>query len=82
MLVAFYNATSGTGTARFLLAHVAPAAFVLTRFSTLSPFDRASAVVAGVPLTTRHLHLLVSVVLAFDIVFVIWPRLMTTYGGF
>jgi hypothetical protein len=29
-----------------------------------------------------HFHLLVSVSLAFDIAFLIWPRLMTTYGGF
>jgi hypothetical protein len=79
---AFYNATSGTGTARFLLAHVAPAAFVLSRFSTRSPFAGTSATLAGVTVTTAHVHLFVSALLGMDIAFTIWPRLMTTYGGF
>jgi hypothetical protein len=82
LLVAFYNPVSGTGTTRFIQPHIAPFAFVVLRFASLSPFDRASATMGGVQVTTRHLHLLVSAMLAFDIVFTIWPRLMTTYGGF
>lgn len=82
LLIAFYNPTSGTGTTRFLLAHVLPAAFVFLRFWTLPPFAEASTNLAGARVTTAHAHLLVSVLLGLDILFVIWPRLMSTYGGF
>ena len=33
-------------------------------------------------ITMGHVHLLISAMLVFDLLFVIWPRLMTTYGGF
>jgi len=82
LTTAFYSPISGTGTTRFLLAHVLPASFVLFRFFTRPPFAEASGTIAGVTVTTGHFHLLVSVVLGLDIVFTVWPRLMTTYGGF
>jgi len=31
---------------------------------------------------TLHVDLVVSATLAFSIVFVLWPRLESTYGGF
>jgi hypothetical protein len=73
MGTAFYEPVSGTGTTRFLLAHVLPLMFVLSVILTRQGF---------VTPLTRRFHLLVSALLAFDLLFVIWPRLMTTYGGF
>jgi hypothetical protein len=37
--------------------------------------------VAGASVTLQHFHVLVFISLVFDIAFVIWPRLMSTYGG-
>jgi hypothetical protein len=82
LTTAFYSPTSGTGTTRFLLAHVLPACFILFRFFTRPPFAEASGAIAGVTVTTGHFHVLVSVILGLDIIFAVWPRLMTTYGGF
>ena len=80
--IAFYAPVSGTGTARFLTAHLLPLFFVLSLLFTLDPFRAVEWRLAGTTFGVRHFHLLVSLSLAFDIVFVIWPRLMTTYGGF
>jgi hypothetical protein len=35
-----------------------------------------------VALGMRHFHVLVLVILIFDVAFRTYPRLMTTYGGF
>jgi hypothetical protein len=80
--IAFYAPVSGTGTTRFLLAHVLPLLFVLSLFFAREPFCRTEWTCAGLTLRTPHFHLLISAMLAFDLLFVIWPRLMTTYGGF
>ncbi|MGC4084540.1 MAG: hypothetical protein QM736_21100 [Vicinamibacterales bacterium] len=65
---AFFSTISGTGTTRFLLAHVTPLFFALSVFLARDRF--------------RYFHVFVSLLLTFDLVFTIWPRLMTTYGGF
>ena len=80
--VAFYAPISGTGTARFLLAHVAPLLLVLGWVFHRSRLAPTSWRVAGMTFTPVHFELLIGVSLALDIAFVIWPRLLTTYGGF
>lgn len=80
--IAFYKPTSDTGTARFLLAHVAPLMFVLSYFFSRPPFCRTQWTVAGVTLTPVHFHLAVLATMGLDLTFTLWPRLMTTYGGF
>ena len=80
--IAFYEPVSGTGTTRFLIAHLLPLLFVLSLFFTREPFRRTEWRVGRINLSTAHFHWLVSAMLAFDLAFVIWPRLMTTYGGF
>ena len=80
--IAFYAPTSGTGTGRFLLAHVAPLLFALSALLSCPTLDSLQWNVAGVPLGLRHFHGLVGVTVALDIVFVIHHRVMTTYGGF
>jgi hypothetical protein len=80
--IAFYSPVSGTGTTRFLIAHLLPLLFVLSLLFTREPFCSTEWNLAGVMLYTQHFHLLISAMLAFDLLFVIWPRLMTTYGGF
>jgi hypothetical protein len=80
--IAFYAPVSGTGTTRFLIAHLTPLFFVLSLLLTRDWLRHAEWHVGGVPLGLEHFHLLVFAMLAFDIAFVIWPRLMTTYGGF
>jgi hypothetical protein len=80
--IAFYAPVSGTGTTRFLIAHLTPLFFVVSVFFAAGAIQQSEWRVAGLRLTLQHFHLLVFVSLAFDIAFVIWPRLMTTYGGF
>ena len=80
--IAFYAPVSGTGTSRFLIAHLTPLFFVLSLLLARDPGRRTEWTAGGATIGVRHFHLLVSVSLAFDIAFVIWPRLMTTYGGF
>jgi hypothetical protein len=80
--VAFYSPVSGTGTTRFLLAHVAPLMFVLSCFLARPPFRLTQWTVGGVTVTLAHFHLLVLVTIGLDLTFALWPRLMTTYGGF
>jgi hypothetical protein len=79
---AFYAPTSGTGTGRFLLAHVAPLFFALTMLLTHRDVDAQQWQVGGTLLTLRHFHRLVAAVLLSDLLFVLPNRLMTTYGGF
>jgi hypothetical protein len=80
--VAFFVPISSTGGMRFFLAHVAPLLFVLSVFMARPPFSETRWRVAGMTLTPRHFNLLVSAMLAFVLVFRLWPRLMSTYGGF
>jgi hypothetical protein len=80
--IAFYAPISGTGTTRFLLAHVLPLLFVLSLVFTREPFRSTEWHLGRVRVTTRHFHLLISAMVTFDLLFVIWPRLMNTYGGF
>ncbi len=80
--IAFYKPTSDTGTARFLLAHAAPLMFVLSYFFSRPPFRQTQWKVAGVAVTPVHFHVLVFVSMGLDLIFTLWPRLMTTYGGF
>jgi len=80
--IAFYAPVSGTGTTRFLIAHLLPLLFVVSLLLVREPFCSAEWRLAGLRLQTQHFHLLISAMLAFDLLFIIWPRLMTTYGGF
>jgi hypothetical protein len=80
--IAFYYPTSGTGTARFLLAHLAPLFFAISYLLSRERVARTSWQVAGIRLGIRHFNVLVLIVLALDLSFRLWPRLMTTYGGF
>lgn len=82
LLVAFYHPTSGTGTARFLLAHLAPLLFALSRLLAHPSIATSRATLAGRAITLQHFHAVITLVLALDIAFRVWPRLMTTYGGF
>ena len=79
---AFYAPISGTGTSRFVLAHVAPLLFTISAMLARRPFALSQCTVLGCTLTMGHLHLLVTVSIGLDLAFAIWPRLMTTYGGF
>lgn len=80
--MAFYEPTSGTGTTRFLLAHVAPLLFVVLSFAARPPFSDRRWTVAGVTLTPAHVHLLAIATMGLDLTFSFWTRLTTTYGGF
>jgi hypothetical protein len=80
--IAFYEPISGTGTTRFLMAHVAPLMFACSAIFATEPFLRTSWSVAGTTITAMHIHAAVLMTLALDIIFWLWPRVMTTYGGF
>jgi hypothetical protein len=80
--IAFYEPVSGTGTSRFLLAHILPYLFVLSLWLSRPPYSETEWHLAGLTITVQHFHLLVTVMLSVDLIFTLWPRLMTTYGGF
>jgi hypothetical protein len=80
--IAFYEPVSGTGTARFLLAHVLPYLFVLSWWLSRSPYAETEWRAGRLTITTSHFHLFVTATLILDVAFTVWPRLMTTYGGF
>jgi hypothetical protein len=80
--IAFFVPTSSTGGTRFFLAHLAPLFFVLSSFFVRAPFSERKWTIGGVTVTPAHFHLLVASIIAFDLTFTIWPRLMSTYGGF
>ncbi len=80
--VAFYHPISGTGTTRFLMAHLLPLLFTTAVIMAREPFRSTQWTLAGVTVGVQHFHLLISLTLAGDIIFTTWPRLMTTYGGF
>jgi hypothetical protein len=80
--VAFYEPISGTGTTRFLLAHIPPLLFVLSMFFEAPSLKERRWRVAGVDVGLPHLHLALLLTISLDLTFTLWPRLMTTYGGF
>ena len=80
--IAFYEPTSGTGTTRFLLVHVAPLLFVLSMFCESASFKNRRFTLAGAEVGLPHFHVLLMVIIGLDLTFTLWPRLMTTYGGF
>jgi hypothetical protein len=82
LAIAFYHPISGTGTARFLLAHLAPLLFAIAWFATRTRLRDTRWTVAGIELTPAHVQLLVTATIALDMAFTFWPRLMGTYGGF
>ena len=82
LLIAFYEPISGTGTTRFLIAHLTPFFYAASRYLSSAAVSTTQWTVAGVTITLWHLHVFTLVMLALDIAFWIWPRLMTTYGGF
>ncbi len=79
---AFAYPVAPSGTSRFLIAHLTPLFFVLSLLSALPPFRDTGWAIAEVRVTTAHVHLLIFAIIVSDIVFTIYPRLMTTYGGF
>ena len=80
--IAFYAPVSGTGTTRFLMAHLLPMFFVLSRLVTAEPFRNVEWPLSTGHLRMSHIHAVIVTMLALDIAFLIWPRLMSTYGGF
>ena len=83
LLIAFYEPISGTGTTRFLIAHLTPFFYAASRYLTHPEVVATTSWKVGrVPVCVRHLHVLTSIILAVDVAFGIWPRVMTTYGGF
>ena len=83
LLIAFYEPISGTGTTRFLIAHLTPFFYAASRYLTHPDVVATTSwTVGGVLVGVRHLHVLTSIILAADVTFWIWPRVMTTYGGF
>jgi len=79
--VAFYQPISGT-TLRMLLAHLAPFLFVVSRLSARPPFRDLRWNLGGAIVTPGHIHLLILVMMAFDLVFVHWRRLMADFAGY
>lgn len=82
LAIAFYEPISGTGTARFFLAHMLPLFYTATRIIGARGLRDVSWTLAGTRVTLAHFQWLVTGTLALDVVFGVWPRLMTTYGGF
>jgi hypothetical protein len=82
LATAFYEPISGTGTTRFLLAHLLPLLFLLSRFFAEPLIASSRWSPLGITIAMPHVHLFIAITIALDIVFVVWPRLMTTYGGF
>ena len=80
--IAFYEPISGTGTTRFLVAHLTPLMFACSEVFAREPFRRASWSIAGAEITATHVHAAVLATMVLDISFWLWPRLMTTYAGF
>jgi len=79
---AFYFPISGTGTARFFLAHLLPFFFVLSHAFSRTRLRDITWTPGGVRLGLRHFHIAVSLILVFDVALRTSSRLMTTYGGF
>jgi len=79
---AFYEPISGTGTTRFLLAHVAPLLFALTMVFESPRWNARQWKVGGTVLAMSHVYVLAIATMLLDVMFTLWHRLMTTYGGF
>ena len=82
LAAAFYNPISATGTTRYIICHLTPLFFVIACLSAREPFRSTKWRVGALTLTPLHADLVVSATLALSLAFVLWPRLMTTYGGF
>jgi len=78
--IAFFVVTSDTGGTRFLLAHVTPLLFVCAHVIARSRLR--SPTCAGIAISPGYFPALVLIVMGYDLAFNLWPRLMTTYGGF
>jgi hypothetical protein len=59
-----------------------PLFFVIACLSAREPFRSTTWRVGPLTLTPLHADLVVSATLALSLACVLWPRLMTTYGGF
>lgn len=79
---AFYHPISGTGTGRFLLAHVLPTLFVVNLLLSDQRLQGAAWKTGSFDLRLTHVDWLITGLLVFNVVVRVWPRLMTTYGGF
>ena len=65
------------------MAHITPLMFTLSRYFAVTSFrDRPSWSICHVPVTATHVQLFVLGTVALDLTFTVWPRLMSTYGGF
>ena len=83
MLIAFYEPISGTGTTRFLIVHLTPFFYAASRYLAHPEIARTIGwQIAGMPVGVRHLHVVTTLLLAVDLAVWMWPRVMTTYGGF
>ncbi len=83
LLIAFYEPVSGTGTTRFLIAHLTPLFYAASRYlAHPEVVATTNWTMGGFRVGVWHLHVLTSVMLALDVAFWTWPRVMTTYGGF
>lgn len=82
LATAFYEPTSGTGTARFFLAHVLPFLYAATRIACAPALSTTGWTVGTTAVTLAHFQWLVTATIVLDVLFGVWPRLMTTYGGF
>ena len=82
LAAAFYNPVSATGTTRYIICHLTPLFFVIAYLAAREPFRRTVWRMDSLTLTPLHADLAISAALALSITFVLWPRLMTTYGGF
>jgi hypothetical protein len=81
LAVSFYKPISGT-TLRMLLVHVTPLLFAVSYLSAREPFRMTEWRIAGATVTPRHFHLLVTAVLAFDLLFLFRPRLIGALAGY
>jgi hypothetical protein len=79
---AFYHPVSGTGTARFLIAHLLPYFFVISHLISRSRLRSVEWTAGSLRLRPRQFEILVLVLLVLDVSLRTWPRLMSTYGGF
>lgn len=80
--IAFFSVTSGTGTGRFFIAHLAPLLFTLSLIFAAKPFADTRWRVGRLAFGPGSFHVVVFALWGFDLTFTIWPRLLSTYGGF
>jgi hypothetical protein len=82
LAIAFYYPTSGTGTGRFVVPHLTPFFFSLSCCLSSRTMLALRWSLAGRSIGIGSLHALITILLVLDVTFRVWPRLMTTYGGF